>query len=133
LLLALLLAMRCSAATWNDFVSSVHAVETGGRLGPILGDHGRSLGPLQISRAYWHDSGVGGKYENVADLQFATKTMRAYLLRYASHALNSGDWETCARVHNGGPRGMQKNETLPYWNKIKKHLTTARHSDNLIP
>jgi len=32
------------------------------------------------------------------------------------------DPESIARQWNGGPRGMQKESTIKYWNKIKKHL-----------
>jgi hypothetical protein len=101
-------------------------VETSGRLGPILGDNGRALGPLQIHKKYFQDSGVGGQYKEVADLEFAKKVVRGYLNKYAHNALVKSDWETCARVHNGGPDGNKKSATIPYWNKVKKHLTSQR-------
>ena len=112
--LLLLLATSASAADFAGFVRAIHQVETSGRTGAILGDGGRSLGPLQVSRAAWQDSRVGGRYEDVADLAVATRVLRAYLTRYAPAALASEDWTTCARVWNGGPRGASKAATVGY-------------------
>ena len=124
--LLLLLATSASAADWAGFVKAIHLVESGGRVGGvILGDGGRSLGPLQISRAYHTDSRLSGSYESVTNLTYATATMRAYLQRYAPAALAAGEsagrWEACARIHNGGPRGMSR-ATLGYWRKVEAKL-----------
>ena len=110
----LLLFTTASAADFAAFTRAVHLVETSGRTGPILGDGGRALGPLQIHRGCWQDSRVGGRYEDVADLAVATAVLRAYLLRYAPKALAAEDWSTCARVWNGGPRGASKSATVGY-------------------
>ena len=45
-----------------------------------------------------------------------------YLSRYAPGALASGDWATCARVWNGGPKGASKSATLGYWRKVEGKL-----------
>ena len=34
----------------------------------------------------------------------------------------TGDYETCSRLWNGGPRGMEKESTKEYWRKVKKYL-----------
>ena len=118
-LLALALPAIAPAADYAAFVRAVHLVESGGRTnGPIIGDQGRSYGPLQISRAAWQDSRVGGRYEDVADLGFATAVLRAYLQRYAPRALSAEDWFTCSRIWNGGPRGGSKNATLAYSRRV---------------
>ena len=31
-------------------------------------------------------------------------------------------YEVLARIHNGGPDGMNKNSTLAYWRKVRKRL-----------
>lgn len=31
-------------------------------------------------------------------------------------------YEVLARIHNGGPDGMSKATTLPYWHKVEKEL-----------
>jgi hypothetical protein len=112
--LLLLIATSASAADFAGFVKAIHQVETSGRIGGILGDQGRSYGPLQVSRAAWQDSRVGGRYEDVADLAVATAVLRAYLTRYSPRALAAEDWTTCARVWNGGPRGASKAATVGY-------------------
>ena len=103
-----------SGADFAAFTRAIHLVETSGRTGPILGDGGRALGPLQIHRGCWEDSRVGGRYEDVADLAVASAVLRAYLTRYAPRALAAEDWTTCARVWNGGPRGASRSATVGY-------------------
>jgi predicted chitinase len=100
----------------------LHQVETSGRHGAILGDNGKSLGPLQISRAYHADSRVAGSYEQVTDLAYARRVATAYLKRYAPQAWESGDVETLARIHNGGARGHKKQATLPYADKVRRAM-----------
>ena len=118
--LALFLALTSAAhaAPPESFWRALHVVETSGRQGPILGDNGRSLGPLQISRAYFTDSRVAGTYEQVVDLPFARRVVSAYLQRYAAKAWAAGDVETLARIHNGGVRGDRKQATINYGKKV---------------
>lgn len=122
--IALLLALAATAhaAPPESFWRALHVVETSGRHGPILGDNGRSLGPLQISRAYFTDSRVGGTYEQVIDLGFARKVVSAYLQRYAPKAWAAGDVVTLARIHNGGPAGARKTATVSYGQKVARLL-----------
>lgn len=126
--LALLLALAATAhaAPPESFWRALHLVETSGRHGPILGDNGRSLGPLQISRAYFTDSRVGGTYEQVADLGFARRVVSAYLKRYAPQAWAAGDVVTLARIHNGGPAGARKSATVNYGAKVARLAGGAR-------
>ncbi len=86
------------------------------------GDGGRSLGPYQISRAYWRDSGVPGRYEWVRDQAYAERVMIAYWQRHCPSALARHDWQTLARVHNGGPNGAQKLQTISYWRRAREQL-----------
>ena len=120
--IALLLALAATAhaAPAESFWHALHLVETSGRHGAILGDNGRSLGPLQISRAYFADSRVGGTYEQVVDIDFARKVVSAYLQRYAPKAWATGDVVTLARIHNGGPAGARKASTVNYGAKVAR-------------
>ncbi len=120
--LALLLALAATAhaAPPESFWRALHLVETSGRHGAILGDNGRSLGPLQISRAYFADSRVIGTYEQVVDLGFARRVVSAYLKRYAPQAWAAGDVVTLARIHNGGPAGARKAATVNYGAKVQR-------------
>ena len=120
LLLALAATTTTHAAPPESFWRALHLVETSGRHGPILGDNGRSLGPLQISRAYFTDSRVGGTYEQVTDLGFARKVVTAYLQRYAPQAWAAGDVVTLARIHNGGVNGAKKTATIKYGEKVAR-------------
>ena len=122
-LLALLaLASASHAAPPESFWRALHQVETSGRHGAILGDNGRSLGPLQISRAYHADSRVAGSYEQVTDLAYARRVATAYFKRYAPQAWEAGDVATLARIHNGGPAGHRKTATLPYADKVRRAM-----------
>jgi hypothetical protein len=117
-LLALLLALPAYSAPPESFWTALHFVETSGRPGPIRGDNGAALGPLQIHRVYFQDSGVKGSYSQVADFAFARRVATAYLKRYAPKAWERGDVVTLARVHNGGPSGHRKAATLSYARKV---------------
>ena len=122
--LALLLALASAshAAPPESFWRALHQVETSGRHGAILGDNGRSLGPLQISRAYHADSRVAGSYEQVTDLAYSRRVATAYFKRYAPDAWAKGDVATLARIHNGGPTGHKKTATLPYADKVRRAM-----------
>lgn len=120
--LFLALALTAQAAPPDSFFRALHLVETGGRTGPILGDDGRALGPLQIHRAYHADSRVAGDYSRCADLDYSKRVVSAYLQRYAPAAWANGDVTTLARIHNGGPRGASasKPATVRYGAKVKR-------------
>lgn len=109
------------------FLDAIRRVETGGLPNAgkgAVGDKGASIGPYQIQRAYHADARMkAGKYEDCStDATYSEQTMLAYFARYAPKALESKDWETLARVHNGGPKGHTKKATLGYWAKVKKEM-----------
>ena len=118
-LLILALAATAQAAPPDSFWRALHVVETSGRHGPIVGDGGKALGPLQIHRRYHADSRVAGDYSRVAELDYSKRVATAYLKRHAPEAWAKGDVETLARVHNGGPRGHLKPATKGYAAKVK--------------
>jgi len=122
-ILTLALACTVSAAPPESFWRALHIVESSGRTsGLILGDGGRSRGPLQISRAYHKDSRVAGPYERVDDLLYARRVAQAYLKRYAPQAYLNGDVETLARIHNGGPHGALNPKTKAYWRRVRRAM-----------
>jgi hypothetical protein len=121
-LLFLALCASAHAAPPESFWRALHIVETSGRTGPIVGDGGKALGPLQIHRAYHADSRVSGDYSRVADLGYAKRVATAYLKRYAPQAWAAGDVETLARIHNGGPRGHLKPATKGYAAKVRAQM-----------
>lgn len=119
----LVLCVGClNAQSWDQYIKALHQVETSGRLGAIKGDNGRSLGGLQVSYAYWLDSGVEGKYYDVIDLTYAAKVVYFYALRYEPRALKNKDYSVLSKLHNGGPNWRNKKSTNKFWAKIKREL-----------
>lgn len=80
------------------------------------------LGPLQITKDYWKDSNIPGKWEDCRSWEYSVKVLQSYLSRYAKVALQKSDFETLARIHNGGPRGALKPQTARYWAKVQRYL-----------
>ena len=120
LTILLALCATAHAAPPASFFRALHIVETSGRTGPIIGDNGRALGPLQIHRAYHADARIGGDYSRCADLDYSKRVVSAYLQRYAPAAWAAGDVTTLARIHNGGPRGHLKPATKAYGDKVAR-------------
>ena len=119
-LLLLALAATAHAAPPDSFWRALPLVESSGRTtGPILGDGGAALGPLQIHRGFHADSRVAGDYSRVADLDYSKRVATAYFKRWAPTAWAAGDVEVLARVFNGGPRGHLKSATKSYGVRVK--------------
>jgi len=104
-------------------LDAIWMVEASGRLNPPDGDGGKSIGPYQISYAYWQDAvdfdaSIGGQYEDCRNKDYAERVVLAYWRRYVPH----GPDERRARVHNGGPAGHRKPATERYWQKVQREL-----------
>ena len=87
-----------------------------------VGDSGRAAGTYQIHRPYWADGtriiGVHWDYREAQNPRKARQVVRAYLSHY-------GKGKTLldmARIHNGGPKGDQKEATLAYARKVERIL-----------
>lgn len=106
----------------GELLDAIRWVETSDMDNPPDGDGGRSIGPYQIQRAYWQDSGVPGSYEDCRDAEYARRVVMAYWRRWVPEALENYDPEVLARTHNGGPRGATKAATEPYWERVKGRL-----------
>tara|TARA_B100000212_G_scaffold152792_1_gene115075 strand:- start:388 stop:828 length:441 start_codon:yes stop_codon:yes gene_type:complete len=116
-------------ANIDRLLDAIWYVESGCRNGPIKGDGGNALGPMQIWRAFWQDavefSGQGGKYEDVADIKYAKKTVRNYWTRYCTErrvGRKPTIWHAAVMV-NGGPNahkasGKKKANLVKYWDKV---------------
>ena len=103
--------------TLEDLFYAIHQREAEGRVGVIDGynDGGAALGPMQIHKAYWIDSEVAGKYQDCVNLEYSKRVMLKYWERHCPKALESLDFQTLARIHNGGPTGHKRNSTVKYW------------------
>ena len=124
----LLYALTTEGSSHNDdlriFFNAIRQVETGGEPNDgrdTIGAAGE-IGPYQITYAYWLDSNVKGEWKLCKQKAYAEKVMLAYWKRYDHKALKNKDLEILARIHNGGPRGYEKESTIPYWEKVKKIL-----------
>lgn len=117
----------------QKFLAAVHQVETGGRVGNIIGDSGLALGPLQIHQNYFLDALEWDKkngrplkltdYQSCSNLNYSAKVMAAYLNRYCLKELKKNNTEALARCHNSGPNWKNKLKlTENYWRKIEKEL-----------
>ena len=115
---------KITKINWEKLIHAIHMVETGGRVGPILGDGGLALGPLQLHRVYWLDAEVPGRYSDCSDLDYSIRVFHRYMSRYATEKRlgRPVTAEDIARIHNGRPNGYKKKTTLKYWEKVKKEL-----------
>ena len=109
------------------FLNAIHKVESDGQITgdqPIMGDRGKARGPLQIHREYWEDvkNLVGGKYEDVDNLDYASNVVAKYMLKYARNAIQNGQFDIVARRHNGGPAGDKKSATQEYSRKVMSKM-----------
>ena len=116
-------------ANIDRLLDAIWYVESGCRNGHIKGDGGNALGPMQIWRAFWQDavefSGQGGKYEDVADIKYAKKTVKNYWKRYCIARRVGREptiWHAAVMV-NGGPNahkasGKKKANLVKYWDKV---------------
>ena len=130
--LALMVSLILSATVHADpkglekFLSAIRQVETGGMKDSGIGakgDKGKSIGPYQIQQGYWQDARLTGTWEQcLTDKSYSEQVMIAYWKRYCPKAFEAGDWETLARVHNGGPKGYKKKATLGYWDRVKAKM-----------
>lgn len=105
----------------NDLFDALWQVESSRRERPPDGDDGRSIGPYQITKEYWFDAEMQhGVYGDCLRKSYAESVMLRYWERWCPGAREAGDWETLARVHNGGPRGAEKESTVAYWARVRE-------------
>jgi len=102
-------------------------VETGNR--PLVGDHGRAIGPLQVHAAAVADVnrafGTTYKHADMMDRDAAVAVLDRYLWLYAQprrlgRAVTDEDR---ARIWNGGPNGWKKKATEAYAKRVAKQLS----------
>ena len=127
----------CTVSISNRLLHAIRRVETGGEADPLtaVGDNGASLGPYQISEAYYNDAveqtsslqDNGRTYQNVrgaGSCAYSEMVIQAYMDRYATAAIlgRTATEEDIARIHDGGPNGYQEESTVSFWNLVQPML-----------
>jgi len=114
--------------TLRPLFDAIRQVETGGEPDDgrnATGDDGRSIGPYQIQLRYWLDSRTPGEWQSCRQRFYAERVMVLYWRRHCPIALRNYDYQTLARVHNGGPLGWMNPRTVGYWRKVRAKLPGA--------
>ena len=108
------------------FLDIIRQAESGGN-DFAIGDNGLSRGPFQIKEVYWQDGCEYGKvrwdyFTYVWNREKSSQVVRWYWMRYCPSAVYNLDFETLARTHNGGPKGVEKKTTLAHWLRVKAKM-----------
>ena len=112
-----------------------------------IGDNGDSVGCLQIQMGVIKDVNriytVTYKEEDRYNRSSSKDICQYYLNYWVKKAYVCAEFpkdqtfnvnEIAARIWNGGPNGFKKNNTIKYWNKVKrigKELGYDRYADNI--
>ena len=91
-----------------------------------IGDNGKAVGVLQIRKCMVDDVNRILKRNNISyrysynDRWSRSKSIQMFDIYCKHYRLNTA--EKMARCWNGGPKGMQNNITVTYWNKVNNKL-----------
>tara|TARA_B110000285_G_scaffold177582_1_gene199512 strand:- start:699 stop:1223 length:525 start_codon:yes stop_codon:yes gene_type:complete len=118
--------------TWNDFVNAVIFVESSGR-DSVVGDNGKAVGCLQIHPIMvrevnrklkkWnapYTYSLEDRYDREKSIEMFEIIAEQY--DCCEDKMQMKFFEEVARRWNGGPKGMNKKSTIPYWERVKLHL-----------
>ena len=121
-----------SVIEWGMFLAILIQIESSGDQ-HASGDHGRSIGILQIGELCVEDVNRIYKLE-ATDYEYHhwdawnVKKSKEMCKKYLSHwgskyeqeakAMGQSTFETYARIWNGGPRGYKKDATDKYWERF---------------
>lgn len=110
------------------FFNALHMVESSGIPdGTFIRGELGELGALQISYDFWFDATSSkkstvpqGEYKDVVKLEYAYSVIDNYFKRYCKEYWNECDAHVyqLSRIYNGGPRGMTKQSTKDYANRV---------------
>lgn len=114
-----------------ELIAAIIAVESDGK-DDAIGDTGlehKAYGPLQIRQPYVQDvNELFGTSYNAQDClnnrELSIEIMQRYMQRYATvkRLKRIATDEDIARIHNGGPSGLWRASTIPYWIKVRAAL-----------
>jgi len=112
-----------------QLLAALMLVESGNQADAI-GDNGRAIGCLQITKACVRDVNriYGTRYrwpDDCFNRYLSGRICDLYLSAYVTEERlgRKPTPQDFARAWNGGgPDGWKRKSTIPYWNKIRKHL-----------
>ena len=95
-------------------------------IGCVMDVGSLSCGPYQIKEMYWKDCNAGTSWQSCASSKSCSEQcIKNYMTRYVDNRSPSVTGckspPTCydyARVHNGGPSGCTKTDTIAYANSV---------------
>ena len=107
---------------WPALLMAIATVESGGRDGAHNVREG-AIGRYQVRRLALEDvcslTGAWVPLSACRDARVGAWVVYHYALRWGCRTP-----EEVARVWNGGPRGMRKAATLPYWRRVRAAMET---------
>ena len=117
---------------WDTFVDAVIYVESRGN-DSAVGDNGRAVGCLQIHPIMVREvNRLLAKYDipttyTLEDRYSREKSIEMFEIIAEQYdccedKMQMKFFEEVARRWNGGPKGMNKKSTIPYWERVKLHL-----------
>lgn len=126
-------------ATFEQLLDAIEWVESKGDANAV-GDNGNAIGAYQLHKIYVDD--VNDRLRKIPDNKYSyadrfdkikSREIVTRYLRYYEHKTppeedghypfgNMTVQERLARIHNGGPDGWKKSNTLWYWFEVKARL-----------
>jgi len=97
---------------------AIHAVESSNGLTAKNQLQIRDICVQDVNRIY----GTQYTMHDAYCLQTSKEIAVLYLSYWGLKAKNDPDYETLARIWNGGPNGWKKPSTLKYWKKVQKEI-----------
>lgn len=105
--------------------AAIVEVESEGEIDAV-GDAGRALGVAQIHKVAVEDVNriLGYNRFVYADRLNPDKSREMFVIytNYYGPQGNATSFQDRARIWNGGPNGHNLQATIPYWNRVEKHL-----------
>ncbi len=106
----------------DDLLNALIVVESNGDPNAV-GDNNEAIGVLQIHTEYVDDvNHILGCPKFSYNDRWDTEKSRQMATVYLRHYGKGKSIEAMARIHNGGPNGWRKENTVGYWKKVKAEL-----------
>lgn len=115
-------------ATKTDFLIALEKVEDAEHR---PSDHGKGKGPLCVHYGYWMDAVKASPglrsagYAHCTSRIYSWQIVDAYLTHFCPESWASGDWLTCAAIHNRGVEGAKKGKGKRFARRVVNLMTVS--------